>query len=96
MSKYVQTIEERIRQRRIQMLFHSRLYYELGENMISDFKFDEWALELVDLQENYPEIAKEVMYADAFEGWTGDSGCHLPLNDPWVVNYTDRVLYDHK
>lgn len=95
MAKYVQPINEKIQQRRIQMLLHSRIYYELGENIVSDFKFNEWAHELVDLQRDYPDVAKEVIWAEAFEGWTGDSGSQLPLNDPWVVRYTDRSIYIH-
>ena len=45
-----QTIEEKIKQRRLQILVHSFIYYDLNENIISDDKWSQWAKELVFLK----------------------------------------------
>ena len=50
-------IAELILQRRLQMLVHSYIYYELNDNIISDNTWSKWAVELADLQNKYPEIA---------------------------------------
>jgi hypothetical protein len=76
--KYVQTITEKIQQRRYQMLVHSFLYYELGENIIDDYTFDLWAKELVDLQAAYPEESKQARYYEEFLDFDGSSGFDLP------------------
>lgn len=78
-------IAERIQQRRIQLLIHSCIYYKLNNNIVSDKKWDEWARELKTLQEHYPDIAKKVMWYDAFKDWDASSGAFLPLDDEWVM-----------
>ena len=45
-------IYELIQQRRLQLLVHSRIYYVLNNNIISDKQFDEFAKELVQLQKD--------------------------------------------
>ena len=45
-----QTIEEKIRQRRSQMLIHSCLYYEMDESVIDDHTWQRWADELAELR----------------------------------------------
>lgn len=76
----VQKLSEKIRQRRIQMLVHSYLYYEMDENVIDDHKWQEWADELVELQKQKMNIG---FYDEAFSDWTGASGAFLPFDD-WV------------
>lgn len=78
-------IAEKIQQRRLQLLVHSCIYYEMDHNIVSDKKWDEWARELVTLQTQYPDIAKEVMWYDAFKDWDASTGAFLPLKDEWVV-----------
>ena len=78
-------IAERIQQRRLQLLVHSCIYYEMDHNIVSDKKWDEWARELVTLQKHYPDIAKEVMWYEAFKDWDASTGAFLPLKDEWVV-----------
>lgn len=75
----------KIQQRRLQMLVHSCIYYELDQNIIPDRQFDEWARELVKLQKDHPEIASRVCYAEAFADWDASTGAFLPLTDPWVM-----------
>ena len=45
-------IYELIQQRRLQLLVHSRIYYVLNNNIISDKQFDDFAKELVQLQKD--------------------------------------------
>ena len=85
-------IQSKIRQRRSQMLVHSRIYYILDENIVSDDKWQQWANELRDIQEQYPQCINIGFYDREFATWNGDSGAFLPLNDPYVVNKTQQVI----
>ena len=84
----VQTLSENIRQRRIQMLVHSYLYYELDDNVVDDHKWQQWADELVELQKQKIDIG---FYDDAFRDWTGASGAFLPF-DKWVKERAKKLL----
>jgi len=77
------TIAELIQRRRLQLLIHSYLYYELDTNIIEDRKWDMWAKELVKLQKENPEISKKVCYYEAFKDWDASTGAFLPFDD-WV------------
>ena len=81
-----------IQQRRCQMLIHSRIYYVLDENLITDAQFDEWGRELVQLQKDYPDIASKVCFAKAFEDWDASTGAFLPLQDEWVIRKAQQLL----
>jgi len=85
-------IAEKIQQRRLQMLVHSCIYYEMDQNIISDKKWDEWAKELRQLQTDYPDISKQVIWYEAFADWDASTGAFLPLKDEWVVNKAQKVL----
>lgn len=50
-------IAELITRLRRQILVHSVIYYRLNTNVISDAQWSEWAVELENLQKQYPEIA---------------------------------------
>ena len=54
-SLYKQTIEEKIRQRRSQMLIHSHIYYEMDDNIVDDHTWQRWADELAELQDKNPD-----------------------------------------
>lgn len=84
----IQTLSEKIRQRRSQMLIHSYLYYELDENIVSDDKWQQWADELVELQKQKTKIG---FYDEAFADWTGASGAFLPF-DNWVKERAKSLL----
>lgn len=90
------TIAEGIKQRRLQMLVHSYIYYELDLNIVSDSTWAKWAKELQQLQDENPDIASKVIWAEAFKDWDGSSGAYLPLNDPWVVSKAHEVLAVHE
>ncbi|MBP3889353.1 MAG: hypothetical protein J6F30_17145 [Cellulosilyticum sp.] len=76
-----QTIKEKIRQRRRQMLVHSYIYYELNQNIVSDHKWAEWAKELQELQQKYPKESAEVEYYEDFKDWDGSSGAFLKFGE---------------
>ena len=85
-------VAEKIQQRRLQMLIHSCIYYELDGNIISDQDWDSWAKELLKLQTEYPEISKQVIWYEAFKDWDATSGAFLPLKDPWVIKKAQKLL----
>lgn len=84
----VQTLSEKIKQRRTQMLVHSYLYYVLDDIIIDDHKWQEWADELVELQKQKSDIG---FYDKAFFDWTGASGAFLPF-DKWVKEKAKKLL----
>ena len=84
-------IAELIQQRRLQLLVHSCLYYEMDTNLISDRTWDMWARELKQLQADYPDISRKVEWYAAFEDWDASTGAFLPLKDPWVVRKAKQV-----
>lgn len=86
-------IAELIQQRRYQMLIHSCIYYKLDDNYISDQQWNEWAHELAELQNKYPNISKEVTLYEYFEDWDGSSGAFLPLDLPWVIQKAKALLH---
>ena len=51
-------IAELITRRRRQLLVHSIIYYHMNDNLITDDQWAKWAIELEELQRDYPEIAK--------------------------------------
>lgn len=76
-----QTIEEKIQQRRLQVLVHSYIYYELNDSIVSDDTWIRWARELVQLQQDNPKIASTVIYADQFKGFDGSTGAFFMFDD---------------
>lgn len=87
-----QTIAEKIKQRRLQILVHSCIYYSLDQNIISDAQWNAWSEELKQLQSDYPEISKTVDWYDDFEDWDGSTGAFLPIDNEWVVNKANQLL----
>ena len=85
-------IAEKIQQRRYQLLIHSCIYYHLNQNIVSDSKWNDWANELVILQENYPDIAKQVKLHEYFSDWDASTGAFLPITLSWVVNTANKLL----
>ena len=89
-------IAEKIQQRRYQMLVHSCIYYHLNQNSISDKQWDTWARELRDLQNQYPEISKQVTLYEYFKDWDASTGAFLPITDDWVVAKAKILIGDKK
>lgn len=78
-------IAELIQQRRLQLLVHSCIYYKFNYNVIDDRTWDKWAKELKQLQTDYLDISKQVIWYEAFKDWDASTGAFLPLDDEWVV-----------
>ena len=85
-------ISDKIKQRRLQILVHSYIYYELDKNIVSDSKWAEWGKELVKLQNEYPEISSKVTLYEYFKDFDASSGAFLPLNLEWVAVIANRLL----
>ena len=85
-------ISELITQRRYQVLIHSIIYYKLDDNLVSDDTWSKWALELEELQNSYPDIAKQCPYAEAFADFDHSTGMDLPLDDPWAIGKAKQLL----
>lgn len=85
-------IAERIKRRRLQLLVHSCIYYELNQNLISDSTFDRWSVELFELQTKYPKIAEQVCWHQAFKDWDASTGAFLPIRDSWVLSKAVHLL----
>lgn len=51
-------------QRRRQFLVHSFLYYVCDNEIVSDTKFNVWTRELIQLQNDHPEVAERLPYHD--------------------------------
>jgi hypothetical protein len=64
----------------------------MNESLISDDQWAEWALELENLQNTYPEIAQECIYAEAFADFDHSTGCNLPLDDSWGVRKAQQLV----
>lgn len=85
-------IAELIQRRRLQILIHSKLYYDMNTNLITNRQFDEWGRELVQLQRDNPDIAKRICFAEAFKDWDASTGAFLPLQDPRVIRKAQQLL----
>ena len=85
-------IAELIARRRRQLLVHSIIYYQMNDNLITDDQWAKWALELEELQRDYPEIAKQCPRAKDFEDFDHSTGYNLPLNDPYAIATARRLL----
>lgn len=87
-----QTIKEKIKQRRAQMLIHSCIYYELDGNIVDDHTWQKWADELEILQKENPDCINIGFYDKHFLDWDGATGAHLPHRDKWVYNKSLTLL----
>ena len=95
-EKYIYSI---INRRRRQILVHSVLYYRMAVNLIDDATWSKWALELEELQEQYPDISYQVPYYEAFKDFDHSTGQNLPLDDSWAIGMATqlrRICYSQK
>lgn len=84
-------IMAKIRQRRAQILIHSSIYYTFDDNIVPDFKYDNWAKELVYLQHKYPKESKAVkFFQKEFSTYEGSTGFDLPINN---VDVREKAKY---
>lgn len=92
----LQTITEKIQQRRYQILVHSYIYYQLNDSIVSDDVFDRWAKELFELQEKYPDEAKKARFHNEFVDFDGSTGFDLPYSHPDIQAIGNRLMYIKK
>lgn len=88
-------VVELITRKRRQILVHSFLYYQLNENLISDFLFDDWCKHLVELQTTFPKESEKAQYYEEFIGFDGSSGYDLPFHYPEIQS-TGYKLIAHR
>lgn len=92
-SKEEQSIADEIKRLRKIILVHSVIYYRMNTNIITDFQFDKFAKQLQKLQNQYPNLSKEVKdYYKEFKNWDGCSGYNLPLGDIWANRKAQYLL----
>ena len=84
-----------IKQRRLQVLVHSAVYYEFDETVVSDETFDRWSQELVELLEKYPDAYSDE-YDYYFRDWDGSSGYHFPHRDNWVYAKAEWLIKERQ
>lgn len=91
---YTNPVAAKIQQRRLQLLVHAYLYYELDSPVISDEKWNKWAKELYDLQKSNPVLAtsKKIPYSTEFAGFDPSTGFDLEYNKPEVQKRAERLL----
>lgn len=85
------TIIERIQLLQRWILVNSFSYYQLDENIVHDFKYDDNAHQLVAMLNEFPEEAKRSRYYVYFYDYTGETGYHLIGR----VKEKDPELYRH-
>lgn len=86
-------IQELIHRRRRQVLVHSILYYAYNTNLVPDATYDLWAQELAKVQQDHPEDSEAVEYhLEAFRGYTGETGFHLPLHDRRATSIAKTLM----
>ena len=95
-KKLNKDIMAKIKQRRLQILVHSCIYYRFDQNIVDDYTYNKWALELAHLQAKYPEESRAVKeYYQEFKAWQGEqcgSGFNLPYCSPDIVGKAEYLL----
>ena len=70
------TDKEKIQLLQRSILVNSYAYYELNENILSDFHYDANAVQLSELKRDYPEEFKRSKYYNYFYDYCQDSDVH--------------------
>lgn len=85
-------IRARIDRRRRQILVHSYIYYELDENVVDDETWSRWALELEQLQRDYPEESAAAVYFEDFKDFDHSTGAGLNYFKNEIIGAAQMVL----
>lgn len=72
---------------------HSVIYYHFDTNIVTDALFDKWAVELVELHSQHPELVRQGYLWTYFEDWTGNTGMHLPVDEK-VLSLAEWLVED--
>ena len=92
------TITEQIQLLQRSILVQSFAYYELNQNIISDFQYDANARQLADLRRKYPEDYGRSKYYEYFKDFgSDDDGTHYTSGFDLLekIRKTDKQLYRH-
>lgn len=89
------SIVEQIQLLERSILVNSFAYYELNENILSDFQYDANAIQLSELKRDHPEEFKRSKYYDYFYDYCQDSGVHYTSGFDLIemVRKADENLY---
>ena len=79
------------------ILVNSFAYYELDENLLSDFQYDANARQLAELKRQYPDEFKRSRYYEYFHDYGGDDGTHYTSGFDLLqkIEKQDPGLYRH-
>lgn len=79
------------------ILVNSFAYYELDENILSDFQYDNNAKQLEALKKEYPEEFKRSRYYDYFHDFGSEDGTHYTSGFDLLqrIKKQDDELYRH-
>lgn len=85
-----------IQRRRLQLLVHSAIYYAYNESIVTDEQWKNWALELEQLQKDFPTEAAEAPYAESFQNFDHSTGYDLPFANPEISAKARWILKQHR
>ena len=88
-----ESILAKISQRRRQILVHSYIYYEMDDSIVSDAQWSQWAKELVWLQQEFSDIAKDAPYSKEFDGFDASTGFDFKYDDRIKTRAEQLVFY---
>ena len=79
------------------ILVNSFAYYEMNENILSDFQYDDNAKQLAELKNEYPEEFKRSRYYEYFYDFCNDDGMHNTSGFDLLrkIEKQDPDLYRH-
>lgn len=79
------------------ILVNSFAYYELNENILSDFQYDDNAKQLEELKKEYTDDFKRSRYYEYFHDFGSDDGTHYTSGFDLLerVRKNDSELYRH-
>ena len=77
------------------ILVNSFAYYELNENILSDFQYDSNAMQLAELKKEYPEEFERSRYHKYFHDYCQDNETHYTSGFDLLerVRKKDKQLY---
>jgi len=84
-----------IKRKRLNCILHSSIYYVLDDNLIDDHTFDKLCKDTVQLLQYYPFEYSD-RFDEYFKDWTGASGHHFPIRDPWVLGKAQYLININK
>lgn len=74
------------------ILVHSYIYYELGENIISDDFFDCISNDLLKCMSENRENFMNSDYFKCFADFDGNSGYYLDYKRPEIISVSNRIM----